>query len=375
MEVSRAGARGGWLPSGLLAMIALVLAVESAVGRCPRITLDPDDWQYHLARRDAARAARGRDVLFLGDSLIKNGVLPRVVEARSGLKGHNLALYSGQPPATYYLLRRALRAGARPSAVVVDFSPHVLSPTVEVIKYRWPCLLEFPDLLDLCLKGRNARFAGSVLALRCLPTLRGQRTVRASLVAALTGVPRGELEWSRRSVLYWERNGGAQVLASDPRASWDADREQRFFFPADWTPQRVNLDYLHRVLALARDEGLTVYWLIPPVIPALQAAKERSGFEARYLALVRSCLERYPNLVVIDGSRAGYDPGVFHNPTHLGREGAFALSEDLGDLLRTLRAGPPEGRWVALPRYRPRPVDPAIQTVVASGNVPESAPR
>ena len=43
-------------------------------------TVWADDWR--CAARAATRQAKGRDVLCLGDSLVKFGVLPKVIEAR-----------------------------------------------------------------------------------------------------------------------------------------------------------------------------------------------------------------------------------------------------------------------------------------------------
>jgi len=60
------------------------------------------------------------DVLCFGDSQMKFGIAPHVVAARTGRPAYNLAIVGGQPPASYFLLRRALEAGARPSAVLFD---------------------------------------------------------------------------------------------------------------------------------------------------------------------------------------------------------------------------------------------------------------
>jgi hypothetical protein len=343
-------------------MLALVAAAERFVSRHDLDALDPDDWQYRVARSGAAKNARGRDVLCFGDSMMKNAVMPRVVGARCGLRGYNLAICGAQAPASYLVLRRVLKGGARPSAALVEFNPALLAFPPDINTYHWPYLVTWPEALELGWRSGNAAFAGAVLARRALPSLRARESLRGWVVDALAGrFPK--YRYVMPTVFrHWARHDGAQVMPCKPGEAWDVATHQLRYYPAGWRPDRTNLDYLDRFLALAGSRGMTVYWLIPPAVPALQEAKERAGFDRDFLAFVRSCQARHPNLVVIDGRHAGYDPRVFFDPDHLGGEGACALSEDLGDALRRLRRGAPADRWVTLPRGRARP----------EGRVPES---
>src|SRR5262245_5292812 len=133
---TRAGRRGV-TPWGLVGMIPLVWAVEGFVAR------HEDGVQSQVARSWKASAvaagagAVGRDVLYLGDSQVKLGLLPRVVEGRTGLSGYNLAVLRGMPASSYGLLRRALDAGARPKAVVVDFNPGLLATRQRLNAPHW----------------------------------------------------------------------------------------------------------------------------------------------------------------------------------------------------------------------------------------------
>ncbi len=81
------------LPQGLLGMLALVLIVELTIaGRRARL-------YHHLGRaswRCSAEAASLRskdyDLLCFGDSLVKFSVLPKEIEAKTGLRSFNLAI-------------------------------------------------------------------------------------------------------------------------------------------------------------------------------------------------------------------------------------------------------------------------------------------
>ena len=83
------------LPRGLLGMLALIAAVEGSLAahRADFATPWGEDWRF------SAWAARekspGCDVLCFGDSLVKYGVVPKVIEARTGLRSYNLATSGG----------------------------------------------------------------------------------------------------------------------------------------------------------------------------------------------------------------------------------------------------------------------------------------
>ena len=100
-------------------MLALVTVVERYVERHDLLfaSVLESAWKWS---GDHVATAAGRPVVGFGDSLVKNSLLPSVLDARSGMKAWNLAVPSGQAPLHYFLFRRLLRAPARPLAVVID---------------------------------------------------------------------------------------------------------------------------------------------------------------------------------------------------------------------------------------------------------------
>src|SRR5437016_3106661 len=118
-------ARTHW-PRGLLGALVLVAAVECALERSWLDLDDPVSLSWRLSARAAEREAPGCALLCMGDSLVKLSMIPQVLEAQTGLRAYNLAVARGPAPAAYFLLKRALRAGASPQAIVVDFKPSVM---------------------------------------------------------------------------------------------------------------------------------------------------------------------------------------------------------------------------------------------------------
>src|SRR5262249_55758659 len=117
----------GW-PTGLIGSLGLILLLDPIIAGLPtgdngrsRLAVS---WQAAL--RTATEPDSRAEILCFGDSLIKLGILPRVLEARVGLSAYNLSVLGGQPPTSDYLLRRILERGHVPRALIVDFSPLML---------------------------------------------------------------------------------------------------------------------------------------------------------------------------------------------------------------------------------------------------------
>jgi Protein of unknown function (DUF1574) len=357
MERTQWRERAGRMPAGALGMLFLVLMVEGFVPRDNLDTLDADDWRYQVSRGEAVRSARGRDVLYFGDSLMEDGILPAVIERRSGLRGYNLAVNGSQPSVSYFLFRKALASGARPRAVVLECHSYLLIPSPECKARHLPYLLDALETLSLAWQSRSGTLFAQAMAGRVLPSLRCRGMLRQWVYEAFAGKVHAVRYQMGLILPHWKLHQGAQLVPSRHSDHWDIETYARDTYPKDWRPDPVNVEYLRRFFALAEANGVRTYWLLPPAHPKVQQAKERSGADAGYEAFVRSFQSQFSKLVVLDGRHAEYEPGVFFDPDHLGRDGAVVLSEGVGD---ALRHDPKSNRWVELPRYRARPIDPAL---------------
>jgi hypothetical protein len=107
-----------------------------------------------------------------------------------------------------------------------------------------------------------------------------------------------------------------------------------------------------------------IFWLAPPAAPGLQARWDRSGEEASYDRFVAGFLERHPNLTLVDARASGYRADRFLDRIHLDREGALALSTQLGALLHDESGG--NERVVRLGAPRTPAAAPAVEDLGAS---------
>jgi hypothetical protein len=340
------------IPAGLLGMLALVAAVESTISarRLDFTTIWADDWR--CATGAATRQAKGCDVLCFGDSLVKFGVLPKVIEAKTGLKSYNLAVNAGMVPATYFQLRRALNAGARPKTIVVDFFALMLPDESPKATRRYTDLASPIDCFELAMLAGAPKFLNTTLLGKLLPSYKCRFEIRKAIRAALEG--RRASPWPAEAWIWasWKAQNGAQPMPSNP----DRKPAHPIFVssvsPADWTCDALDAIYVEKFLALARSHNIPVFWLMPPVSPEVQVWRNLRRTDEAYDRFARATLERHPEVVVLDARHSGYDNSVFIDSIHLNRQGAEVLTSDLAlRLVNYLEERDRATHWVALPAF------------------------
>ncbi len=342
-------------------MLALVALAELFVNRSTLLFMNAAELDWMSSGRATMTKAAHGDILCFGDSMLKFGLAPRVLGAKLGRKVHNFALLDGKPALTYFLFRRAIAAGARPSALIVDFAVEGLNqpPWHLLTNPHWNALLASPrEAWELAANYHDREFFGHLVVARVLPSFRCRGQIRADLMTAFQGQGGPNPENNRPLRRNSRVNGGGILLAKQPGfhgevpPQWAGD-----LFSADLGVRPENARYVRRLCRLAAEHNIAVYWLLPPNTARVIAARDGNGVHARYDRFVRGLLAQFPNLVVIDARHAGYQNTVFVDPVHLDRDGATALSDDVADVLEhALSHSEPVARWVELPAYRERSV-------------------
>ena len=338
-------------PMGLVGMGLMVLVAELSLAR------RADDYAVSYAHewRTTGRAARlqakGCDVLCFGDSLAKCGLALPVFEGMTGLRAYNLAMSAGQAPACYFALRRAIDAGSRPKAILVDFkwAPLMVDPILD--RYLLPELVGPRDCVDLAWAARDGWLLGLLLTEDLLPSARLRNGLRTVALEALKGLPNDRRQVAALYRRNWRMNRGSLLLG--PEAPPDVDPIDPTLAQPDWACHPVHAAYVDRFLDLAAAHGIHVYWMLTPIRPELQAARAANGSDAAYSGFVRDVQRRYRYVTILDGRGSGFGRDLFVDRTHLNRRGAVAWTADVASRVRA-DAGDEglTGRWVDMPRYR-----------------------
>ena len=335
--------RLGRLPVGLVCTLCMVTAVESLVASAP---VELSDYMSLSWRASALRARTTRsDVICLGDSLVKVGLLPNEIERGSGYSVENLAVFGGQACSSFFLLRRALESGCRPSAVLVDFEPNLLAAVPKSSAPYWADLLDARDAVDLVWHTRDVPLVTRASLAWLLPSHKGREVIRRSIRHALAGA--ADPEWTERRELVrnWTVNRGAHIVTDPSRTSPTAAVRNDGPSVANWAPSRINRLYLRRLINLAAANDVTLCWVLPPTTPSYQEHRRRIGVTQRYERMIHDFQSQYPGLIALDARSLALDDSFFRDRIHLNQRGAVALSAAVATALSRASTG---SRWIAL---------------------------
>lgn len=363
------------VPLGFLGMIALVFLLERELARnelrFSSVTRLAWKFSAQAARKDAKRA----EILCFGSSLIKFGLVPSVLESKTGRSAFNIATPAGKLSTTYYVLKRALDAGAHPTAVIMDAVDRPIPVSVRDERHvsiwsslrEWSELLTIPESLELAFQARDATFAGESVLFKTLKSFKCRAEVWLAIRKLIElGPESGKVDFRVLSVLRnWNFNKGAFVLCSnlkiDPNAAETITPRPpvaRELKDGYWLENRLARYYARRLLDLAAARKIQVFLVMPP-LPSLELAnQDASGIALYYKRRAARWMERYPNVTVIDGRDSEYDPTAFSDEIHMSYKGVVTFSRDLGTIVAARLGESSAGtRWVAMPKYEYRPPD------------------
>ncbi|MCA1684508.1 MAG: hypothetical protein LC745_00685, partial [Planctomycetia bacterium] len=273
----------------------------------------------------------------------------------TGRRALNLACVGGTSPLTYFLLKRSLDAGARPSALLVDFKATQLQSNHRVVERALAELLSPSESLELAWTARDPLMFARLAVSGLLPSVRARSEIREWVLAAVAGGSASPRRENLAALRNWTVNRGAGLLDKWAGSETIGEHfdEKCMAAPGAWYCHPLNAVYLRRFLVLAATRDIPVYWLLPPIHPRVQGRRDSLRLDANFDRMLRRATQRYANLTVIDGRGAGYPARHFIDSVHLDSEGAYAYSDDLASLLPLAPGGP---RWVMLPAYRDRPI-------------------
>jgi len=343
------------LPVGSLGTLVLVAAIEATIAGHRADFAPPwaEDWRFSAWA--AERKAPECSVLCFGDSLIKFGVLPRVIEAKIGLKTFNLATSGGTIPSAYFLWKRALDAGAKPKAVVVDFAALMLKDSDALTLQNYPELASLADCADLARTAGDARFLAAAALAKVIPSFHWRFEVQTLIRSSFEGRSGSHRDAGATFRWKWEAERGAQPMPPGRVRHPSEDYLIDGVSPESWTIEPRNEAFLDRFIGLAEVRGIPVYWLLPPLCPEAHARRQARGADEAYGRLARSKQAKFANLIVLDARSSGYDDSVHVDHIHLDQVGASVLSGDVATVLMDrLRNGQTPSRWVTLPSYSGR---------------------
>ena len=117
---------------------------------------------------------------------MKHGLLPSVIERETGQRTA-VNLSAARRPLSYLLLRRALGAGARPRAIIINAKPAILMADLQFNARYFREIVTARECLEISGLTRNRPFLLSMIVGRLLPSLRSRLEIQTNVLAAVRG--------------------------------------------------------------------------------------------------------------------------------------------------------------------------------------------
>jgi len=356
----------GPVPWGVIGLLFAVVVIERGLSRHERSFADPAAMNFQYCKGVSATKAAHAEILALGTSMMKLGVVPRVIATETGRSVFNLAVLNGHLPSSYFVLRRALENGARPKAILLDCQDSSIPPEKEHERFEgitanrrnWPELLDTRDTLDLAWVAGDSEFLADTLISRVLTSCKDRYEIRGQVLGALRGEKSTVALMNRALLRNWRVNQGAFMISANvPSNVAPAALTTPSSSPADTSTasrsNRLTEAYLGRVLDLAAAYQFRVFWVLPPLPPATQATREAGGQDDYFTALANRVRARCPKSVVIDARRSGYPADLFVDAVHLSAQGATTFSAEIAKVVKAELDHPSSAEsWVNLAPYR-----------------------
>lgn len=349
------------LPAGLLGALVLIVGVETAVSRHGSELSGYKALAARFAVEHAGGPAARTEVLGLGDSQVKFGLDPAVLQRELGLDAYNLAVPGTPPPLAHALLARVLASGGRPRALVLGFMTLGGGPRENLDAFAET--LGLTESLELARSGRDPALFGMIATRRLLPSLRYREGLRLAVRSMAGAGGAGDILSARQAEQFWadwETHHGAEVREATGRfdGRMEPDLERRLYSNV-WRVQPVFEGYLRRTAALADAHQIPVYWLLCPITPSAQARRDQDGLDAAHTRNLFAVLARMRNVTVIDARHAGFPASAFLDSCHLNAEGSALLTAAVARAIESGERRDPGAvsatdRWLSLVPFDPR---------------------
>ena len=322
------------IPWGVTGAVVLLFVIESIFQWHSIELTDPLSLSWRFSAQTTDADTRGAQVLCLGDSLLKHGLIPSIFASDSRLRTVNLAAAQGSTLLAFSLLQRALDSGAQPTALIINAKPAVLLGGPEVNERAWQEVMTLHDAIELMRITRNPPLVASTTVGRLIPSLRFRLQIRSAIAAAFRGeTPRiaaiNPVLWRN-----WSQNAGANVAsAASPFRGVVTDAVRHELYTDLFYVDPANAQAIERILDTGANRKIPIYWVLFPLSPELQSLRDQSGADEQHDRFLKSLAARHPGqLTVLDARHAGYPPHFFVDATHLNRRGALAMTHSLGAL-------------------------------------------
>ncbi len=304
-------------PWAFLIAVGVIILIECLVVRFDEHFYYPPFNNLRMKVKNEISRADDRhfDVLILGDSYNLTALDPHVVTKGTELSAFNYSTFAVNSVITsYVLLKNSLqKKGPKPRHVIIGYLDYIPQMSREEIRKKYSHTLF--DFKEGNISVFTAEF-GPAMGLKFLiPSLKHQ----GYFLLNAKPTPLEKIRTVRQSV--YDNNGFYE---------WHTDRV------FDGNIAYINTDdpfyvtpyfdkYIRKILRLAADNDMRVLYVMPTVVPQLDARLTAAGRRAAYMAYLRNLKKEFPNMDIMYPGMVLSDPQLYTDQDHLNRRGGEVL--------------------------------------------------
>lgn len=271
------------------------------------------------------------DVLILGDCFNLTGINPKIIEEKTGLTCFNFSTYFNSTIFSQYcFLKNYLKVTLRrPKFIVIGFKPMSLACSKEQIETRLIHYFYYfkEGNLDIFLKefgfGHSVKFF--------IPSLKFQsffkNFIHNPLSMATQMLDNKKINEYTKDLIYVNKG----FIEED--SFYGGDLKELGGVHENFTVTPFFFKYLNEILKIARQNNLSIIYLIPTAPPAIYQVDKKNGIADKYIKFIYSLNKNYDDFTIIHPQEILNFNDLYSGITHLNGKGARILSEVLSDTI------------------------------------------
>ena len=308
---------------GIFLLIAATAAFRWVLLRCVPYTYMDDEYPWWMQTKDYIQTKGERqEVLLMGDSRMKSGVLP----SKLCENAYNIAVGGATPLEMYYSLKAYLQAHPKPERIIMGFGGFHYS-SEEAFKTR--CLyfhfLPLWEELESQLRGyRLGLFDFGKLRNEVTDTLKYELLFPQKYSAACINGKFKREEYNRLQYQNTVETRGHMFFGRN--AESDAGLNGEAYSNAFVVNPRINY-YLRRIIDLCKELDIPLYIEQLPMNEPSWQKINGSGYYAEFQSYFSTLAEETG--IPVETEIPCYEPEFFGDPSHLNPRGAARFTAEI----------------------------------------------
>lgn len=302
----------------------LFFVADFIVWKLPPMNYFDEEYPYWVEQKDyITEGGKNNDILFMGDSVVKVGILPEIISEKS----YNIAIGGTTPIEMYYSLNTYLKNNEPPKKLFIGFSPihysHLEWFKTRTVYFHYLSLDEMIEAEKIILKDEDLFFyekPGMIWEdIECYLRFPNKYylTIRNSKL-------KRKEENTKKYNLARKAQGR---MFFPPILHWHLSYKENKYVMKGFQ-KRNSIDYyLKKLLALASENNIEVYIIQMPVNEITYQSFLKSEYATNFTNYMKELDDETD--IEIETELPIYDRELFDDYMHLSKEGAVIYTQKL----------------------------------------------